>query len=79
MITTPKTLTDLDLHNVTGGNLTLTPRGDSGGGGSLLGKLGSGLSNLWSGTKNQASKTKDAWSGFAKMPFEGFAKMISPH
>jgi len=72
MITTPKTLTDLDLHNVTGGNLSLGERKEGGGG------FLSGLSNLWSGAKNQASKTKDAWSGFAKMPFEGFSKMISP-
>jgi hypothetical protein len=36
------------------------------------------LSGLWDGAKNQWTKTKDAWSGAAKMPFEGFARMISP-
>jgi hypothetical protein len=72
MITTIKPLTDLDLNNVTGGNLSLGERKEGGGG------LLSGLSNLWSGTKNQVGKTKDAWSGAAKMPFEGFSKLISP-
>ena len=76
MITTPTTISDHDLDNVTGGNLSLAPRGE---GGSMLGKLGSGLSNLWQGTKNQASKTGEAWKGFAKMPFEGFSRMITPH
>jgi hypothetical protein len=68
MITTPKTISDLDLHNVTGG---LGSKGTQGG--------GTGLGGLWEGAKNQWTKTKDAWSSAAKMPFEGFARMISPH
>jgi hypothetical protein len=66
MITTPKTISDLDLHNVTGG---------LGSGGA---QSGSGGGSLWEGAKNQWTKTKDAWSSFAKMPFEGFSRMISP-
>ena len=83
MITTITTLTDSDLNNVTGGNLSLAPRGGSGGGGFSLGGALQGAKNLgsnaWEGLKNQASKTKEAWSGFAKMPFEGFSRMITPH
>jgi hypothetical protein len=65
-MTTLKTISDLDLHNVTGG---LGSGGTQGGG-----KEG----GLWEGAKNQWTKTKDAWSSFAKMPFEGFSRMISP-
>jgi bacteriocin-like protein len=70
MITTITTLTDSDLNNVTGGNLSLGERKEGGGG------FLSGLSNLWQGTKNQASKTKDAWSSIPNTMGRGFLQSI---
>ena len=58
------------LETVTGGLGSGGATGNAGGG-SWLSNLGSGISNQW-------TKTKDAWSSAASMPFEGFSKMISP-
>ena len=81
MITTPTTISDLDLHNVTGGNLSLTPRTGNGGGGNW--SLGGALqgaknlgSNAWEGAKNQWTKTKDAWSSIPDTMCRGFLNSI---
>ena len=77
MITTITTLTDSDLNNVTGGNLSLTPRTGSGsGGGGFLQSAKNLGSNAWEGAKNQWTKTKDAWSSIPDTMGRGFLQSI---
>ncbi len=79
---TIQTIDPDELSNVTGGNLTLTPRPDSTPPKTFGESAGNAASSAWSGIKSVGSGIKDGFSKLTSPISDGanyFSRMISPH